>query len=54
VSCAKTAEPTEMRFGLRALMVPRNHVLDEITMGWGNFEGGGEGLPIVAYTHAVP
>jgi len=28
VSCAKTAEPIEMPFGLWAWMGPRNHVLD--------------------------
>jgi len=28
VSCAKTAEPIEMPFGLWARMGPRNHVLD--------------------------
>jgi len=28
VSCAKTAEPIEMQFGLWAWMGPRNHVLD--------------------------
>jgi len=28
VSCAKTAEPTEMPFGLWAQMGPRNRVLD--------------------------
>jgi len=28
VSCAKTAEPTEMPFGLWAWTGPRNHVLD--------------------------
>jgi len=28
VSCAKTAEPIEMPFGLSARMGPRNHLLD--------------------------
>jgi len=28
MSCAKTAEPIEMAFGLWAWMDPRNHVLD--------------------------
>jgi len=28
VSCAKTAEPTEMPFGLWAWMGPQNHILD--------------------------
>ena len=29
MSCAKTAEPIEMLFGLWAWMDPMNHVLDE-------------------------
>ena len=28
MSCAKTAEPIEMSFGLRTRVDPRNHVLD--------------------------
>jgi len=46
VSPAKTAEPIEMPFGLRARVDPGNHVLDgvQIPMGKGNFEGGKERL----------
>jgi len=33
VSCAKTAEPIEMLFGLRIRMGPRNHVLGEVHTG---------------------
>jgi len=32
VICLITAEPTEMPFGLLALMGPRNHVLDGVQM----------------------
>ena len=32
VICAKTAEPIEMPFGLRARMGPRNHVFDGVHM----------------------
>jgi len=42
VSPAKTAEPIEMPFGLRTLVGPENHVLDDGTdlpVGRGNFEG---------------
>ena len=42
VICSITAEPTEMPFGLLALMGPRNHVLDggpNALMRMGNFEG---------------
>jgi len=41
VSCAKTAEPIEMSFGLWKTMSPRNHILDgvQIPMGMDNFEG---------------
>jgi len=42
VSPAKTAEPTEMPFGLRTRVGPRDHVLDagpDLPTGRGNFEG---------------
>jgi len=42
VSCAKTAEPIEMPFGLRIRVGPRNHVLNggcRSPMGRDNFEG---------------
>ena len=42
MSCAKTAEPIEMPFGLRTQVDPRNHLLDEgfdPPRGRGNFRG---------------
>jgi len=43
VSCAKTAEQTEMPFRMLCRMDPRNHVWDgiQIPAGRDNFEGGG-------------
>jgi len=54
VSCAITAEPIEMEFGLWIRVNSRNHVLDgvQIPMGRGIFEE--EGRPIVKYRDAVP
>ena len=42
MSCAKTAEPIEMPFGLRTQVDPRNHLLDEgfdPPQGKGQFSG---------------
>jgi len=36
VSPAKTAEPIEMRFGLRTRVGPGNHVLDGVQIPRGN------------------
>jgi len=33
VSCAKTAEPTEMQFGMLSWAGPGNHVLDVVDIG---------------------
>ena len=44
MSCAKTAEPIEMQFGMLSRVEPGNHVLDEgldALMARGNFEGEG-------------
>jgi len=41
VSCAKTAEPIEMPFGILSRVDPRNHVLEwgyRFPMGKDNFE----------------
>jgi len=38
VSCAKTAEPIEIPFGLWARMGPSNHVLDGVKMPLGKGE----------------
>jgi len=38
VSCAKTAEPIEIPFGLWVRMSPRNHVLDGVQMPCGKEE----------------
>ena len=48
MSCAKTAEPIEMPFGMLNQVDPRNYVLDrgpDPLMGRGNFEGGGRACP---------
>jgi len=40
MSCAKTAEPIEMPFGVLSRVVPRNHVLDggaDAPVGKGSF-----------------
>ena len=50
MSCAKTAEPIEMPFGLWARVDSANHVLGggpDLPMGMDNFEG--EGWPIAKY-----
>ena len=44
VICAETAEPIDMLFGLWAEMGPRNHVLEGVQIGRGNFEGKGRPL----------
>jgi len=51
VNPAKTAEPTEMLFGLRSWVGPWNHILDGgpfAPMGRGNYEGR-QGRIIVKY-----
>jgi len=45
VICAKTAEPIEVRFGLRARMAPRNHVLYEGLDPRGKWQFCGIGAP---------
>jgi len=35
VSCAETAEPIDLLFGLWTRMGPRNHVLDGVQRCWG-------------------
>jgi len=42
MSCAKTAEPIKMPFGLQSRVDPTNHILDgyRSLMGIDNFEGG--------------
>jgi len=49
VSPAKTAASIQMQFGLRTLVSPRNHVLDEVQIPpWeGAILRGGKGHPIV-------
>jgi len=45
VTCAKTAEPIEMPFGLWAWMGPRNRVKwGPDPMDWGNYWGNGRPL----------
>jgi len=49
VSPAKMVKPIEMEFGLRTLVGPRSHVLDEgpdYLVGKGSFEGGGKDDPL--------
>ena len=55
VSPAKTAEPMEMSFGLRARVGPRNHVLDgvQIPHGRDNFKKE-KGRPVVKYSDSLP
>jgi len=54
VICAKTAEPTDMQFGLWAQMGPGNHVLDRVQSPIEKGQFWGKGSPVVNYRDFLP